>query len=61
MPGLGYFNVIQAMIIRNIWLSWLISTLGSYFTGLLVFVVVKKFFYSRIMTKFKHYDLYLML
>ena len=43
LPGLAYFNIIQAMIMRDVVTSWMISFFGAYLTGLSVHLVVNQY------------------
>lgn len=61
LPGLAYFNIMQAIIMKNLFKSWLISFGGGYLVSLGVFLMVRKFFIQNVRNRFKHSEAYQML
>jgi uncharacterized membrane protein YdjX (TVP38/TMEM64 family) len=58
LPGLSYFNIIQAFAMNNFIKAWLVSTFGSWTAAVLLFIVIKLFFRERLIKKFKDNSLY---
>lgn len=61
LPGLAYYNIMQAIVMKNIFKSWLISFGGGYLVSLGVFLMVRKFFIQNVRNRFKHSEAYQML
>lgn len=52
-PGLTTVNVLQAFLMKSFWLSFLISFLRVWLTSMGIFYLVKQYFRSKIVDKFK--------
>lgn len=53
VPGLTTVNVLQAFLMKSFWLSLIISFLRVWLTSLGLFYLVKKYFRSQIVDRFK--------
>ena len=60
LPGLFYFNVMQALLMQRMVESWLVSFVGSYFTSLAVYLVVHNCCQESVRKRFEHYQPYIM-
>lgn len=61
LPGLAYVNIMQAIIMKNLFKAWIISFGGGYLVSMGVFVLVRRFFIQDVRKRFKHFEAYQML
>ncbi len=61
LPGLAYFNMLQAFLIKNVLASWMISFFGGYLTSLGVFLLTRACCIDSVRKRFKHFEPYQML
>jgi len=61
MPGLAYLNVLQALIMKNLFVSWAISFGGGYMVTMSVFFIIRTFFIEKVKKRFQHFEPYQML
>jgi uncharacterized membrane protein YdjX (TVP38/TMEM64 family) len=53
MPGLSTFNILQAFLMQSFWKSFLLSFIGTYLASISLYIVIKKYFRSQIIEKFR--------
>lgn len=60
LPGLFYFNIMQAVLMQDMVQSWFISFVGSYVTAMAVFGVVHHCCHEAVLKRFQHYEPFIM-
>lgn len=55
LPGLFYFNILIAIIMRDMYLVWALTFIGEYLASLLVFFVIRTFFAEFFQEKLKFF------
>lgn len=61
LPGLAYLNIMMAIMMKNAFKAWMIAFWGGYISSLIVYAVVRRFFFERIKRRFRHFEPYQML
>ena len=61
LPGLAYFNVLQAFLMKDVLAAWMISFFGGYLTSLGVFLFTRACCIDSVRKRFRHFEPYQML